>query len=301
MMQGEVLYHLGEFVEAQEHFEQGVALYDSQQHRSDAFLYGNDTGVACLALVATALSSLGYWDQALKRRHEALTRAQELSQPYSLAIALSAAAHVHHSRREGQTAQKRAEALIALSTEQGFPFFLAMGILWQGAALAGQGQGEEGIAQMRQGLAALRATGAEVFRPYFLTLLAEAYGKVGRTAEGLTLLAESLELVDKTGERYWEAELYRLKGQLTLQPQGNSHESKVEKAQECFLKAIEIARKQQAKSLELRAAMSLARLWQQQGNQKEAHDLLSKIYNWFTEGFDTKDLQDAKTLLEELT
>ena len=145
MMQGEVLYYLGEFVQAREHFEQGVALYDPQQHRSDAFLYGNDTGVACLALVASALSSLGYRDQALKRSHEALTRAQELSHPFSLAIALSTAADVHYSRREGQAAQKRAEALIALSTEQGFAFFLAMGdfLAGRGTSWAEPGRGRD--------------------------------------------------------------------------------------------------------------------------------------------------------------
>ena len=219
-MQGEVLYHLGEFVQAREHIEQGVALYDPQQHRSDAFLYGNDTGVGCLCHAASALSSLGYWDQALKRSQEALTRAQELSHPFSLAMALSTAARVHYSRREGQAAQKRTEALIALCTEQGFAFFLAVGVFRQGAALAGQGQGEEGIAQMRQGLAALRATGAEVLRPHYLALLAEAYGKMGQIEEGLTVLAEALALVQKTEERYYEAELYRLKGELLLAQEG---------------------------------------------------------------------------------
>jgi len=296
------LYYLGAFVQAREHLEQGVVLYDSLQQGSDAFLYGNDTGVACLALVGSALSSLGYWDQALKRSQEALTRAQELSHPFSLAIALSSAAHVHYSRQEWQAAQKRAEALIALSTEQGFAFFLAFGVFRQGAALARQSQGEEGIEQIRRGLVACQATGAELFRPGFLALLAEAYGKVGQTEEGLTLLAEALELVDKTGARGYEAELYRVKGELTLSQSGVQAESQGrEVAEACFQKAIEIARKQQAKSLELRAVMSLARLWQQQGKRAEAHQMLSENYNWFTEGFDTKDLQEAKVLLEALS
>ena len=189
---------------------------------------------------------------------------------------------------------------------------LALGTILRGWALAEQGQGEEGIAQMRQGWPPGGPTGQSM-QPYFLALLAEAYGKVGQTEEGLTVLAEALAMVDKTGERYYEAELYRLKGELTLQKlPGVSSQLPVPKpqppipdpqaeAEECFLKAIEIARRQQAKSLELRAAMSLSRLWQQQGKQNEAHEMLSEVYNWFTEGFDTKDLQEAKALLAELT
>jgi predicted ATPase len=206
-------------------------------------------------------------------------------------------------------------------------------ILW-GGALAEQGQGEEGIAQIRQGLAAYQATGAKLTGPYYLALLAEAYGRVAQAEEGLTALAEALALVDKTGERIYEAELYRLKGTLTLQSkaslgqvqdksktgrnksrqvkasQGKSEVSNPQhltpntqaeqEAEGYFLKAIEIARKQQAKSLELRATVSLARLWQRQGKQHAARNTLSEIYDWFTEGFDTADLKDAKALLKEL-
>jgi predicted ATPase len=179
--------------------------------------------------------------------------------------------------------------------------------------LAEQGKGEEGITQMQQGLASLRATGAEQERPYWLVLLAEAYGKVGRAEEGLSALAEALVQVDKTGARFYEAELYRLKGQLTLQklPVASSQLSVTNlqsltpnpqsEVEACFHKAIEVARNQQAKSLELRAVMSLAKLWQQQDKKKEAHEMLAEIYDWFTEGFDTKDLQEAKVLLTELS
>jgi predicted ATPase len=152
-----------------------------------------------------------------------------------------------------------------------------------------------------------RLKGAELERPHWCALLAEAYGKVGQIEEGLTVLAEALAAVDENGDRYYEAELYRLKGELTLQQENQKSKDKSQitpstrEAEACFHKAIEIAQKQQAKSWELRATMSLARLWQQQGKQKEAHDLLAEIYNWFTEDFDTKDLQEAKTLLEELT
>jgi predicted ATPase len=215
--------------------------------------------------------------------------------------ALLTAAIVHRLRREGQVAQKRAEAAMTLSTEQGFVQSLAAGTIHRGWALAEQGQGEEGIAQMGQGLDASRATGAEALRPTYLALLAEAYGQVGQPEVGLTALAEALAIVDKTGERMSEAELYRLKGQLTLQSQVSSPKSQVEEAEGCFHKAIEIARHQQAKSLELRAVMSLSRLWQQQGKKAEARQMLAEIYGWFTEGFDTKDLQEAKALLAELT
>jgi len=184
-----------------------------------------------------------------------------------------------------------------LLAELGFERELAQGTILWGWALTEQGQGVEGIAAIRQGLAALQATGEELRRPEFLALLAEAYGGIGQIEEGLNVLAEALAAVEKTGERYYEAELYRLKGELLLaHPTGNHLE-----AESCFHRSLDIARRQQAKSLELRAAASLSRLWQQQGKRQEAHDLLAPVYAWFTEGFDTADLQEAKALLEELS
>jgi predicted ATPase len=210
--------------------------------------------------------------------------------------------------------RERAEAAITLSLEHGFVQELAWGTIFRGWAVAKQGHREEGIAQMRQGLAAYQATGAQVEIPDYLALLAETYGDMGQPEEGLAVLAQAFALVHKTGGYLGEAELYRLKGELTLQkvqvpgckfqvasprPLAPNHEAEAE-AEACFLKAIAIARQQQAKSWELRASTSLARLWQQQDKKREAHQMLSKIYNWFTEGFDTKDLQEAKALLEEL-
>ena len=154
---------------------------------------------------------------------------------------------------------------------------------------------------MQEGLAEVWATATEVVAPYWLALLAEIYGKMGQSEEGLATLAEASAMVRRNGEKWYEAELYRLQGTLTLQSPVQGPKSQVEEAEACFLKAIEIARRQQAKSLELRAVMSLSRLWQQQGKQQEAHQLLSVVYGWFTEGFDTKDLQEATVLLEELT
>ncbi len=344
---GITLSFLGEVALAQAHLEQGIALYDPQQHHSLAFRYGSlDPGVSSLTFVAQLLWCLGYPDQALKKVHEALTLAQEVSHSFSLAYALHHIAILHQRYREAQVAQERAEMLSVLSREQGFSFWLAGGTILRGWALAEQGQGEEGIAQMRQGLDTWQATGAELWLPYYLALLAEMYGKGGQTEEGLTVVAEALAQVDKTGERWHEAELYRLKGEILLAQEIKSQKSKSKsrksentnatsqtlepqlEAEACFLKALEVARRQQAKSLELRAAMSLVRLRQQQalehgaGSKEqgarskesgvrskeqevhtrldEAHSMLTEVYNWFTEGFDTKDLQEAKELLEGL-
>jgi predicted ATPase len=299
---GASLFYLGEMASAHEQLARGALLYDPQQHRPHVFLYGVEPGVECLAHAAWVLWHLGYPDQALKRTHEALALAQESAHSLSLAVALTRAAKGHQYRREAYAVQERAEAAITLSAEQGYPLWLGFGTVLQGWALAEQGQAEEGVVRIRQGLAAFRATGAEVQGSYFLALLAEAYGKAGQAEEGLATLAEALAVVDKTEERFYEAELYRLKGELTLaQSKVQGPKSKAQEAEECFLKAVEIARKQQAKSLELRATVSLARFWQQQGKTAEAHHMLSEVYGWFTEGFDTKDLQEAKTLLEELS
>jgi TOMM system kinase/cyclase fusion protein len=292
---GATLYWLGELAPARIHLEQGRALYDPQQSHSPAFA-GDDPGVSSQRVMAMVLWLLGYPEQALRQSREALALAQELSHPFSLAFALVFAAVLHQFRREAPLTQERAEAIMTLSTDQGFPAFLATGTLLQGWALAEQGQREEGIAQIHQGLAAWQAAGQELTRPHILALLAEAYGKAQQSEEGLRILVEALVLVDTNGERFWEAELHRLKGELLLmRPLYDAHQ-----AETCCRYALDVARRQQAKSLELRAAMSLSRLWQRQGKRAAAHELLAPIYGWFTEGFDTADLKDAKALLNEL-
>jgi predicted ATPase len=229
-----------------------------------------------------------------------------------LANAQVHAALSHQLRRDRALTQERAEAAITLAREHGFPQWLGPGTVLRGWALAEQGQSEEGITQIRQGLATHQAVGAGIFHSYFLALLAEAYGKAGQAEDGLAALAEALTVVDKSGERFYEAELYRLKGELLLknsEVRSQNSESSPQhlapnthsEAEACFHKAIEIARQQQAKSWELRATMSLARLWRQQGKTTEARQMLAEIYGWFTEGFDTKDLQEAKALLHELS
>jgi predicted ATPase len=293
---GATLLWLGAVAAALTPLTQGMALHDPQQHRASAFLYGEDAGVMCHCFAARALWYLGYPDQGLARSHEAVTLARQNAHPFSLANAMGWAAMVHQYRREVQAAQEHAEAAISLATQHGFPFFRAVGSMLSGWALAHQGQVKEGIGQIQQGLMAWRATGAESNRSYFLALLAEAHGTQGEPGAGLTVLTEALTLVDTTGERWYEPELHRLKGALLLQQNADNQAE----AESCFAQAIAIAQNQQAKSLELRAATSLARLWQQQGKRQEAYDLLAPIYGWFTEGFDMADLKEAKALLDAL-
>jgi predicted ATPase/class 3 adenylate cyclase len=293
---GATSYWLGEFAQARVHLEQGLALYDPQQHRALTSPIIQNPGVTCLAFGARTLWMLGYPDQALQRSQDALTHARELAHPFSLAYTLSCAAMLHLLRREGSATQGHAEAAMAFSHEQGFALWWAIGAMLRGWALGAQGQHVEGLAQLHQGLVAYRATGTAVAVPGFLALLAETYGKGGQAEESLSILAEAQAVAHKTGERSYEAELYRLTGQLRL---AVSQEHQAEAAT-CFQQARDIARRQQAKSLELRTALSLSRLWQQQGKRAEAHEILAPIYGWFTEGFDTADLQEAKALLEAL-
>jgi predicted ATPase len=294
---GATSYWLGELAQARTHLEQGIALNASKQHHTLAFGAIQNPGVACLAFVGRVLWTMGLPDQALQRSTAALALAHELSHPFSLVYALSCAAVVHQLRREWPAAQARAEAAIVLAGEQGFTLWLAMGTILRGWAMAVQDQPAQGMAQLRQGLAAYRATGTTLAQPYWLALLAEAHLKAGQAKEGLRDIAEALAAVHDSGERCYEAELYRLQGEMLLARPPEPHAE----VEACFCEALAVARRQQAKSLELRAAMSLSRLWQQQGKCKEAHDLLAPIYGWFTEGFDTADLQEAKALLEELS
>jgi predicted ATPase len=291
-------FHLGQLSQAHTHLEQGIRIYDPQQHHALAFRYGNvDPGVMCLAFAGCTLWLLGYPEQALERVNEALTLAQNLEHPYTLARGLYYTTLLHQVRREWQVVSERAATAITVATEQQVALVLALGPIMRGWAVAMQGQGAEGLTQLRQGLDAYRATGAEFQRPHFLSMLAEVHRSLGQPEAGLTALSEALTLVEKTGERYYEAELHRLKGELLLQHAA----PEVSHAETCFQQALDIARRQQARSLELRAAMSLGRLWQQQGKRQEARALLAGVYHWFTEGFDTADLQEAKALLHAVS
>jgi class 3 adenylate cyclase/predicted ATPase len=293
---GHPLFFLGKLIPTREHLEQSLALYPLQESHAHAVLYGRDPRVDLLSYAALVWWLLGYPDQALQRTHAALNTVEVLSHPFSRAQALLWAAWVHQFRHEGSRTQERAQTLITLTGEQGFAQWSASGSILHGWALAVQGFGEAGITQMRKGLAAYQATGAEVFRPYGLVLLAAAYKDTGQTEEGLSVLTKALTTVQNAGGYFYEAELHRLKGELLLQHAIPD----VDQAESCFQQALAVARYQQARSLELRAATSLARLWQSQGKRQDAYNLLAPVYNWFTEGFDTADLKDAKALLNEL-
>jgi DNA-binding SARP family transcriptional activator/predicted ATPase len=300
---GVYLLNMGELRAALEHLEYVIAFYDPEEHAGLAFTMAQDPGVSALAWASQTLWLLGYPDQALERSREALALAHELDHPYTLGFALCmAGAFFHQMRREDQLARERNEAMLQLSTEEGFPLFLAGGTVLQGWTLARAGQPEAGIRDIHQGLTTAQAMGTELQRSHVLALLAEAQASAGQTEEGLGALAEALALAEKTGERYYEAEIHRLVGELLLM-QGSEAEAETsfQEAESCFQHAIEVARRQQARSWELRATTSLARLWQKQGRQEEARKVLAEIYEWFTEGFDTPDLIDAGALLDELT
>jgi predicted ATPase len=293
---GATLFYPGSVASADTHLAQSIALYDAQQHRASAFRSTSNPGVGCYSIATWTLWYLGYPDQASARNQQAVTLAQQLAHPFSLCFSLGSAAVFHQFRREGRATQERAEATIRLATDQGFAYWMASVAILRGWALAQQGQTQEGIAQIHQGLTACQATGAALLRPYLLALLAEAHEIQGEPEKGLTALTEALALVDTTGERWYEPELHRLQGALLLQQSSDNQAN----AERCFHQAITRAQNQQAKSFELRAATSLARLWQQQGKRDEARQVLGDIYGWFTEGFDTMDLKDAKALLYEL-
>src|SRR5215213_4153515 len=293
---GAFLFQLGRLAESVAHSESALALYDPVRDRNSRFVYAIDSRVVCFLWLAQALLVLGYPEQARVRQGEALASARELAHPNTTAQALFYDSTLHQLLGDRHKAQEQAVALIALATEHGFPLWLAAGVVVRGWALADGGRVEEGIAVMRRGLADYRATGAETWSPYFLGLLAEAHGRGGQAAAGLRLAADALDRVERTGVRWIEAELHRLRGELLLTvPEADQPE-----VETCFVRALTVAREQGARLWELRAATSLARLWRDQGRRAEAHDLLAPIHDWFTEGFDTPDLQDAKALLDEL-
>jgi predicted ATPase len=243
-----------------------------------------------------ALCLLGYPDKALETGDKSLSLARELSHPYTLAFAFFSMAKINQFRREVHATLEQAEAMLALSHEHEFPGYIAMGTLLRDLTMTMQGQQEQGVDLMRRVMADEQIDIVNVEKPLFYALLVQTYGAVGQAGEGLNMVAEALDMVEQTGFRNHEAELHRLQGEMLLKQ--DTPESA--RAESCFHRALDLSRTQQAKSLELRISMSLSRLWQQQGKRKEARMLLGEIYGWFTEGFDTADLKEAKVLLEEL-
>jgi predicted ATPase len=291
-------FSLGDLAATREHAEQGVALYDPGRHGSHAHLYGQDPKVACLAFGAVSLWLLGYPDQAIVHSREAVTLGGELGHPTTRALALYFATMLRQYCREVPAVQESAEATTVIGTEHGLSLWIANGLVMRGWALAEQGACGSGVAMLRQGLTDWAATGAETHRTYFLGLLAEALARAGQIEEGLGVLVDALALMQGSGTVFHGAELHRLRGEFLLRR--GAAEGACREAEDCFRRALAIARRQQAKSLELRAAMSLTRLFQRQGRQAEARPLLAEAYGWFTEGFETADLQEAKALLHDL-
>jgi tetratricopeptide (TPR) repeat protein len=294
---GYLLFGLGEYTTARAHLDQVISFYRPREHHhSFVFVRGSDAGVSALAYDACCLWCLGYPEQALKRSQEALSLARELDHPFSLADVLCFAGCVINGlRRDAQELKVHAEELERLSEELGFLSFSPTGTCYRGEALAMLGQVQEGIEHIRAGMAARQLVSVHCYFSGILGALAEAQGKAGQPEEGLATLAGALAQLESTDERYCEAELYRQRAEL-LRMQGEDAE-----AEASLLHAIEVARRQQAKSWELRATTSLCRVWQAQGRTDEAGQMLAEIYAWFTEGFDTPDLQEARALLEELS
>jgi predicted ATPase len=246
----------------------------------------------------------GYPAQARAHLDKALSLAQHLAHPYTLARTLHFDTLLCQLRRDAPAVRDQADAAITMATAQRFPLVWVSGLILRGWAIAVQEHSPEGLVQIRQGLDTYRAIGAELHRPHFLTLLAETAGLLDQPEDGLTALEEALTLVEQTGERYYEAELHRQRGELLLLRAEKRHPAQGSReqydAETCFQQALDVSRRQEAKALELRAAMSLSRLWRLQGKRAEAYALLAPVYGWFTEGFDTADLQEAKALLEAL-
>ncbi len=291
---GVALFYAGNISAAQSHYDEVLARYDPKRHSTLAFEYGEDPGVVCQARAAVTLWTLGYADRALDSGREAVALARQLEHPFSLARALNFTAWVHTYRREPRQTQELAEALIHLADQRGFPFWLKWGRFLRAWALTDQGQAE-GIAEMVHNISTWSGTGAVAYE-HWQCLLAEAYAKIGQSQNALDALSRAAEFRNRTGVRWWEAEGHRLRGEFLLKKGGALID-----AEACFLQALQVAREQQAKSLELRAATSLARLWRDQGKRTEARGLIAPIYGWFTEGFDTADLKEAKALTEELS
>jgi predicted ATPase len=296
-MVGQVLTTLAEFDSARYHSEKLIEYWDQEKDRSLGVLYGEHPAISILGFQSWIYWFLGYPDQALERSRRALENAYDLSHANSTGFALIFTGWHHKFRREPEVVLERTDKLIALAAEQSLPFWLALAIALKGWAKAAQGEVDEGIARMQEGLAAASATGAQVFVPGLLALLAEGYQKAGQYDKGLSLITEALSTVERAGERWHETELHWLKGTLLL---AGSSQNEVE-AEARFRQAIAVAQGQGAKSMELRSATSLARLWSKQGKRTEACDLLAPLYGWFTEGYNTPDLMDAKALLDELS
>jgi predicted ATPase len=291
---GPTLTWLGEVSEAGRYFEKAMSIYDPRHHGSVARLYGGvDPRIFSFGYWLWTLWHLGYPDKALQLSKEAFALAHALSEPHSQAFALTFAAYLHQCRREVDETEQRVQSLISISEKHGLPNYLAWATILRGWTVSQRGCHSEGISEMHDGLIALQATGEQTSSAYHLTVLVEQCHKSGRMAQGSQFLTTAFNLVEAKNIRLYEAEVHRLRAELLVAVDEDQ-------AERCFRRAVDVARSQGTKSLQLRASLSLARLLGKQGRRDEARTTLAEIYNWFTEGFDTRDLQEAKQLLNEL-
>jgi predicted ATPase len=294
MSSGRELMYMGRFGSSRLHLEEVLALYDPISHHPVIHRTGDDPHVVSLVFLGIVFFCLGFPDQAMARSRAAIAAARSLAHPPSLAVSLTAAARLSWLLGDNAALEQRVGELVSVATEQGFPHWRAVGTIYRGWLQVNSGSVTGGLCLLRSGSTAHRATGAESLRPYLIALAASAHEIAGQIEEAATQLEDALQIVEKTGERWFAAELNRLKCQLLLR---QGHPAATE---EQYRKALSIARAQEAKMWELRAAAGLARLWHEQDRRAEARDLLAPIYGWFTEGFDTPDLKEAKALLDEL-
>ena len=284
----------GQLADADEHSHKGISRYDRTQHHALAFTFsGHDPGVCAHGARAINMVLLGFPQRAMQLSAEAIALARSLSHPYSLALAMWHSAIVVQVCRQKQSCLDLATELLNVAQEHEFPMMRGAGMFFLGWATADGGELEQGIALMEDGLA-LFSAGRRVTKPYMLAGLSSARADLGQAGEALELLKDALASTEANGERWWQSELQRLQGRLVV---AHGHH---DEAEACFRRAIEVSGGQGAKMLELRAATSLARLWRDQGKVQQALELLAPVYAWFTEGFDTRDLKEAKALLEEL-
>lgn len=291
------LVHTGDLAEAQTHTDYGIAHYDADVHHNHAYLYaGHDPGVCCRNYSAWLLWLHGFPARAAERTDEALALADRLSHPYSRGLAFFSAGVVHQMRGDVSAVREWTEALAPLSQEHGFPFLLTRGRLLSGWVLTRTGQLSEGIAMMRDAMREYRAAHTAMDVPQYLAVIGQACGQAGDFATGLGVLEEAFSIAEQNGERLMLPDLFRIKAELLAMQGAASNDA----AKKLLTRGLAEARRLGARSLELRTATSLARLLHDQGKSGEAHALLAPVHGWFTEGYDTADLKEAKALLDEL-
>jgi len=286
----------GQFTSARDHLEKALAVYKLADPSSPVFLAFPETDVACRSFLCLILQMQGHVDEAVACSRSVLAAAHDMGHAFTLSQALYLNCWLHQVRDEPRIVRERASAMLSLTVDHNYPIWQANAKALHGWALAATGAREAGITQMRQGISEINALGVLLHQPSMIGMLARAYNDAGRSDDALASLGEALAVVGKTGERWFEAELCRLKGETLL----TSSRPDPAEAESSLQRALAVAREQGVKFWELRAAVSLARLWRDQRKPTEARGLLAPVYGWFTEGFDTPDLKNAKALLDEL-